>query len=228
MEHAMEITVNTEDALLVHDILRLFLPTYDSDKADVESEYQIAFHRSGEDYYLVYNELFDEDSVSEEPSRPRIPNMEFVLSKPQRDPHPPHPSPIPNRHTSLHITLDSYDWPAFDTLAASFSRLGKVIFGLRDKSEVKLFVGEDTDGDAADDSDSVSEPEFEPEPEPELEPAPEDVQDRVHRIERLTQAGKVRYACRDTEDEGWITVETQEDADQSEALVVLEYLRDIP
>lgn len=46
----MELIVNTEDALLVHDILSLFLPTYDSDKVDVESEYQIAFHRSGGDY----------------------------------------------------------------------------------------------------------------------------------------------------------------------------------
>ncbi|KAJ3550877.1 hypothetical protein NM688_g4976 [Phlebia brevispora] len=150
----------TEHTLLVHNILRLFQP----------------FHRYGEDYYLVYSEKFDENSVSEQPSCLRVPNMEFVLScKPQRDPAlPTLPDPEPLQFPAYSViaiivdsqtpvlgatSFDSCNWVDFDTLSASLSYLGKTIYGPRYQSDVQLFADEDMAGDPAGNSDSMSDPE---------------------------------------------------------------------
>lgn len=159
--------------------------------------------------------MTDDDQESGSSDSRHLPDITFTLGRPAREPRLPFATPLPPAMDNIYfmnaIELDfhkypmdcyrlpSYDWGAFDATSASFSRLGRVTFGFREKTDAQRFLGLDVDANTNTTLSGTT-------------PESDEVHGLGTRMDQLGRANKIRCAYWDVQQDGYVRVPAEDTA----------------
>lgn len=162
--------------------------------------------------------MTDEDEEAAIPESRHLPDITFTLGRPTRETRLPFATPLPPVMENIYFVdaieldfheypldcykLPLYDWGAFDATSASFSRLGRVTFGFREKADAQRFLGLDADAATAATNSETA-------------PEPDEVHNLGARMNQLGQANKIRCGYWDAQQEGYVRVPSEDTAQET-------------